>query len=326
MARVVLDLAARRRRAPDRGGLPARRGEAPARGRQPRGQPRGPSRRARWSSVFLPERLELVKGAPAARRAHLDQVVAALWPGRAETRAALLARARAAERARGADPRAGRRARRARRLGRRARRATGSRLMADRDEAVEGLRPLFAELAERLGLHGRRRAALPAALGGGRRGGARRRAGGAARGRPRRAASRPTARTATSSSCCSTAPRSGHTARRASSAPPSWRSCSRSAALLAERRARPPLMLLDDVMSELDAERRELLAGLLRSGRPGGDHDDRARARARHGAGRRRPGPRGERDGRRDRLGRWRREDAVARASGLPHECALARA
>ena len=37
-------------------------------------------------SVFLPERLELVKGAPASRRAHLDQVVAALWPGRAETR------------------------------------------------------------------------------------------------------------------------------------------------------------------------------------------------------------------------------------------------
>jgi DNA replication and repair protein RecF len=36
-------------------------------------------------------------------------------------------------------------------------------------------------------------------------------------------------------------------------------------ALLAERRARPPLMLLDDVMSELDGERRELLAGLLRS-------------------------------------------------------------
>ena len=55
-------------------------------------------------SVFLPERLELVKGAPAARRAHLDQVVAALWPSRAETRSALLARARAAERSRGADP------------------------------------------------------------------------------------------------------------------------------------------------------------------------------------------------------------------------------
>src|SRR5919112_1445726 len=33
-------------------------------------------------SVFLPDRLELVLGAPALRRAHLDQVVAALWPGR----------------------------------------------------------------------------------------------------------------------------------------------------------------------------------------------------------------------------------------------------
>ncbi|MEA2290484.1 MAG: replication and repair protein RecF [Solirubrobacteraceae bacterium] len=39
-------------------------------------------------SVFLPDRLELVKGAPALRRAHLDQLVAALWPGRAATRRA----------------------------------------------------------------------------------------------------------------------------------------------------------------------------------------------------------------------------------------------
>jgi DNA replication and repair protein RecF len=37
-------------------------------------------------SVFLPDRLELVKGPPAARRAHLDQVVAAIWPARAEAR------------------------------------------------------------------------------------------------------------------------------------------------------------------------------------------------------------------------------------------------
>jgi len=37
-------------------------------------------------SVFLPDRLELVKGPPAARRAHLDQVVAAIWPLRASTR------------------------------------------------------------------------------------------------------------------------------------------------------------------------------------------------------------------------------------------------
>src|SRR3954462_8604200 len=39
-------------------------------------------------SVFLPDRLELVKGAPSLRRAHLDQVVAAAWPSRAATRRA----------------------------------------------------------------------------------------------------------------------------------------------------------------------------------------------------------------------------------------------
>jgi DNA replication and repair protein RecF len=39
-------------------------------------------------SVFLPDRLELVKGAPALRRSHLDQLVTAMWPARAATRAA----------------------------------------------------------------------------------------------------------------------------------------------------------------------------------------------------------------------------------------------
>src|SRR4051812_22142128 len=38
-------------------------------------------------SVFLPDRLELVKGAPSLRRAHLDQLVAALWPSRSGNRA-----------------------------------------------------------------------------------------------------------------------------------------------------------------------------------------------------------------------------------------------
>ncbi|MEI2702496.1 MAG: DNA replication and repair protein RecF [Baekduia sp.] len=37
-------------------------------------------------SVFLPERLDLIKGPPGGRRAHLDQVVAALAPARAGTR------------------------------------------------------------------------------------------------------------------------------------------------------------------------------------------------------------------------------------------------
>jgi DNA replication and repair protein RecF len=39
-------------------------------------------------SVFLPDRLELVKGPPALRRAHLDQFATALWPARAGTRRA----------------------------------------------------------------------------------------------------------------------------------------------------------------------------------------------------------------------------------------------
>ena len=39
-------------------------------------------------SVFLPDRLELVKGAPALRRAHLDQFVGAMWPARVATRRA----------------------------------------------------------------------------------------------------------------------------------------------------------------------------------------------------------------------------------------------
>ncbi len=39
-------------------------------------------------AVFLPDRLELVKGPPAPRRAHLDRLIAALWPARAATRRA----------------------------------------------------------------------------------------------------------------------------------------------------------------------------------------------------------------------------------------------
>ena len=31
-------------------------------------------------SVFLPDRLELIKGTPSLRRAHLDQFVGAMWP------------------------------------------------------------------------------------------------------------------------------------------------------------------------------------------------------------------------------------------------------
>jgi DNA replication and repair protein RecF len=37
-------------------------------------------------TVFLPDRLQLVKGPPALRRAHLDQLVTGLWPARAAAR------------------------------------------------------------------------------------------------------------------------------------------------------------------------------------------------------------------------------------------------
>ncbi len=36
--------------------------------------------------MFLPDRLELIKGTPSVRRAHLDQFVAAMWPARVTTR------------------------------------------------------------------------------------------------------------------------------------------------------------------------------------------------------------------------------------------------
>jgi len=39
-------------------------------------------------TVFSPDRLEIVKGPPAMRRAHLDAWIAARWPGRSETRTA----------------------------------------------------------------------------------------------------------------------------------------------------------------------------------------------------------------------------------------------
>jgi len=104
-------------------------------------------------SVFLPDRLELVTGAPALRRAHLDQVVSALWPTRVGTRRAygaalvqrnaLIAAIRAGKAGRSSLPAWDAEL---------ARHAIA--LMRDRAAAVDELRPRFAEHAAGLGLSG----------------------------------------------------------------------------------------------------------------------------------------------------------------------------
>src|SRR3954471_22174193 len=104
-------------------------------------------------SVFLPDRLELVKGAPALRRAHVDQVVAAAWPARAGTRRAftqtlaqrnaLLSRVRAGRASRSSLPAWDAELAR-----------HGIVLRDDRAAAVDLVRDRFAELAADLGLSG----------------------------------------------------------------------------------------------------------------------------------------------------------------------------
>lgn len=213
--------------------------------------------------VFMPDRLDLVKGAPALRRAHLDQVVAALWPARASARAEY-SRALAQRNALVARIRAGS----ARRelldpwdieLSRH-----GAALMESRRAALEKLEDPFSLLAGELGLPGdcgveyrpRSRAADPEGL---RRELAERRDEDLTRGF------------------------TAHGPHRDDIALVRDRRALRSygsqgqqrvgllALLFAEREVlgasgRPPLMLLDDVMSELDASRRERLIELVRSG------------------------------------------------------------
>jgi len=131
------------------------------------GNPADPATLARSRppvAVFAPDRLTLVKGPPAERRAHLDGFVAARWPARAELRKrfgqavaqrnALLSRLGAgygspedlriwdAGLADAAAP-----------------------LIEARTEAVAELAPLFTEAAEELGLEGARLEYAPRAEG-----------------------------------------------------------------------------------------------------------------------------------------------------------------
>lgn len=213
-------------------------------------------------SVFLPDRLELVKGSPARRRGHLDQVVAALWPTSAATRSAysralsqrnaLLGRAYgdggAALDAWDAE------------LARH-----GAELMADRRRAVGLLAGPFAARAQDLGLP------EPAELAYRPRSAAVDADGLAAELRERRAADLERGFTAHGPHRDDVRLSHGGVALRSYGSQGQQRVALLSLLfaerdVLAEHRGTAPLMLLDDVMSELDDTRRERLAELLGSG------------------------------------------------------------
>jgi DNA replication and repair protein RecF len=215
-------------------------------------------------SVFLPDRLDLVLGAPALRRGHLDQVVTALWPARAATRRAygaalaqrnaLIAAIRAGRAGRGSLPAWDAELAR-----------HGVVLMQDRAAAVDGLRQPFARYAETLGLEGggelayrsRSQATTAEELAGEL---AERTDGDLERGFTGHGPHRDDL----------SLKRAGRELRAYGSR--GQQRLGLLALLLAERelladvRGTPPLLLLDDVMSELDATRRERLVDVLRTG------------------------------------------------------------
>jgi DNA replication and repair protein RecF len=215
-------------------------------------------------SVFSPDRLDLIKGPPALRRAHLDRLVAALWPARRRTRRDY-ARALAQRNALIAGIRAGRASRSTlpswdRELARHA-----LALREDRAELVRRLSAPFATRAAQLGVNGECEL----------------------RYRPRASAA------SEQELLEQLAERLDADLQRGFSTYGPHRdelAISRDGrelrsfgsqgeqrlallalllaerSLLAEQRGVTPLMLLDDVMSELDATRRELLAVDLASG------------------------------------------------------------
>jgi DNA replication and repair protein RecF len=215
-------------------------------------------------AVFLPDRLELVLGAPALRRAHIDQVVAALWPSRAATRreyAAALAQRNALI----ASVRAGRAGRGSLPAWDTALARHGIALMRDRAEVVTRLAGRFGTHAGALGLDGevelayrpRSRAKSAEALA---RELAERTDGDIERGFTGHGPHRDDLALR----------RDGRELRSYGSR--GQVRLGLLALLLAEReelaaeRSAPPLLLLDDVMSELDGARRARLVDILRAG------------------------------------------------------------
>jgi DNA replication and repair protein RecF len=212
--------------------------------------------------VFMPDRLELVKGPPALRRSHIDQVIAASWPARAATRRAY-SRALAQRNALLAGIRSGRASRDSLRAWDAELARHGIALRDDRAAVVDLLAPRFSALAGDLGLG----------------------EGAELRYRPRsRAADADELAGELAERVESDLERgfTGHGPHRDDVAllrggrelraygSQGEQRLSLLALLLAERAALAeardtlPLMLLDDVMSELDPDRRAMLADLLR--------------------------------------------------------------
>ena len=214
-------------------------------------------------SVFLPDRLELIKGAPASRRAHLDQFASALWPARAETRRLYL-RTLAQRNALIARIRSGRGSRASLESWDAQLAWHGIALMGDRRSAVELVAEPFERIGAALGLERqprvsyrpRSRATDPAQLA---EELAQRLDGDLERGFTGHGPHRDELATE----------HGGHDLRAYGSQ--GQQRLTLLALLLAERevisahRPAPPVMLLDDVMSELDRDRRQSLVDLLRS-------------------------------------------------------------
>jgi DNA replication and repair protein RecF len=214
-------------------------------------------------SVFLPDRLELIKGAPSLRRAHLDQFIAAMWPARTATRRAY-AQALAQRNALISRIRSRTASQDSLRSWDRQLARHGFALMEDRAHAVDAMAATFARLSGELGLAGevalayrpRSRAAdadsLAAEL-------ADRVEGDIERGFTGHGPHRDDL----------TCTRDGAELRTYGSQ--GQQRLALLALLLAERetiaasRVAPPVMLLDDVMSELDSDRRDALVSLLRA-------------------------------------------------------------